>query len=191
MSWIVITFLKSISLPLPVLRFLCDLLVWLKDSAKLMSNLISLRPKCRKMSLKSCWSGITNVYIKMHNSSHKETCLIVNNLRMLTHCLIIHSAFRKRMSNRNNIFWIVFGLCIILQSYIRLAFSTTNCLLWWWREWDSNPRTPKGRDDSYAIPFSKFRLDLESCAFDQASLPLHYIHALFVLTLFHVCYSIE
>jgi hypothetical protein len=50
-----------------------------------------------------------------------------------------------------------------------------------WRGWDSNPRTPKGRDHS-----SRFFLflyvsreemvpcisDLESCAFDRASLPL-------------------
>jgi hypothetical protein len=29
-----------------------------------------------------------------------------------------------------------------------------------WRRWDSNPRTPKGRD---------FLINLESCAFDQAT----------------------
>jgi DNA-directed RNA polymerase subunit RPC12/RpoP len=51
-----------------------------------------------------------------------------------------------------------------------------------WRGWDSNPRTPKGRDHSsriFLLFLSVLReemvswiLDLESCAFDQASLPL-------------------
>ena len=50
-----------------------------------------------------------------------------------------------------------------------------------WRGWDSNPRTPKGRDHSSLFFLSLYVLreemvprtsDLESCAFDQASLPL-------------------
>jgi hypothetical protein len=51
-----------------------------------------------------------------------------------------------------------------------------------WRGWDSNPRTPKGRDySSRFFSLSVYVLreemvprtsDLESCAFDQASLPL-------------------
>ena len=45
-----------------------------------------------------------------------------------------------------------------------------------------NPRTPKGRDHSSHFSFSVYvarrngtmdKSDLESCAFDQASLPLH------------------
>ena len=51
-----------------------------------------------------------------------------------------------------------------------------------WRGWDLNPRTPKGRDHSSRFFFLSICCekngttdadDLESCAFDQASLPLH------------------
>jgi hypothetical protein len=49
-----------------------------------------------------------------------------------------------------------------------------------WRGWDSNPRTPKGRDHSSLTVFlyvarrnvGSCTSDLESCAFGQASLPL-------------------
>ena len=55
-----------------------------------------------------------------------------------------------------------------------------------WRERDLNPRTPKGRDLSSNCAQKNLSRDLESCAFDLASLSLQlacYFNPYFRVTL--------